>query len=271
MAYTEMPHNGGAPAFNPAGYAYSIFVIIYTIFIVSSLAVLTSARHTAAVRLRGLGIIVTSVLALHVYVAALFIVYPLNGQYKCNTEFWYMSVILPLGIALFQAGNARLVSVTKIQAELLMSGRWSAERPAFSFKPKQLKGWYNGLSYHGKHYLWIFVALVFQVSKEAIHDSRPLYDRLTRDSQRLSLHFSCTLALAGSMMVMEYLESTWMRRHAVKASNGKQNSVCQAINQDHVVDSSQDSVSRVAICMDVVHWALDGIQDETYPRHPSLG
>ncbi|KAI9668607.1 MAG: hypothetical protein M1831_001046 [Alyxoria varia] len=157
-----MPHNGGPPAFNPAGYAYSIFIIIYTIFIVSSLAVLTAARNTPAVRLRGLGIIVTSVLALHVYVAALFIVYPLNGQYKCNTEFWYMSIILPLGMAMFQAGNARLVSVTKIQAELLMSGRWSAERPAFSFKPKQFKSWYQGLSYHGKHYLWIFVALILQ-------------------------------------------------------------------------------------------------------------
>ena len=83
MERTIHQHNAiGNPEFNSAGIAYTTIITVYTAFIISGLCLLWYHRGKTAVRIRGFLITASAVLSIHVYVAALFIVYPLNGWYK---------------------------------------------------------------------------------------------------------------------------------------------------------------------------------------------
>lgn len=84
---------------------YISFAVIYTAALLVGLYVLYMLRNTTAVRLRSFWVISSTVLILHIYLVLIFIAYPLNGLYKCGAEFWVMSIILPLGMALFQGSK----------------------------------------------------------------------------------------------------------------------------------------------------------------------
>lgn len=116
------------PALNSAGIAYTAFITCYTAFILYSITMLWMYRKHPAIRVRGFWMTTAALISLHVYVAALFIVYPLNSYYKCGTEFWYMSIIFPLGIAIFQAANIKLMAVASQQMEFAELQRCLAEK-----------------------------------------------------------------------------------------------------------------------------------------------
>ena len=67
-------HNFGPSAWNPAGIAYIAFISAYTAFLVFGLCYLFMNRSEPGIRMRRFGNILLSVVALHVYVAALFVV-----------------------------------------------------------------------------------------------------------------------------------------------------------------------------------------------------
>ena len=83
MDRTIHQHNAnGNPELSPVGILYTTIITIYTAFIISGLCLIWYHRGKTAIRIRGFLITVSAVLSIHVYVAALFIVYPLNGWYK---------------------------------------------------------------------------------------------------------------------------------------------------------------------------------------------
>ena len=153
----------GPPSLNTAGYAYTTFITIYSILILVGLSIIWCNRRETIVRLHGVVLTTVTVLTLHVYLAALFVVYPLNGLFKCSTEFWYMSIIFPFGIAFFQASNAKLLSVAKAQYDSYYYKKWSLKRAKFGFSPGQSLAWFLGLDYHERTYVCIGLGLVVQV------------------------------------------------------------------------------------------------------------
>lgn len=95
-------HDWGKPNLDPLAVFYIVFAVAYTALLLLGFLALWRARHSAAVKLRGFSTICSAVLFLHIYLVLIFLAYPLNGLYKCGIEFWVMSIILPLGVALFQ-------------------------------------------------------------------------------------------------------------------------------------------------------------------------
>lgn len=156
-------HNDGPPAWNAVSIGYSVFVSMYTVVIVFGLGALWSYRKKDAIRLRGVWLTIASVLAIHSYAAAIFIVYPLNGYYHCNTEFWYMSVFFPLGMAIFQAANARLLAVSKLHQDTLSKQLWGAITAPFGIRPPVFWRWFSQLPYNEQTYIWISVVFLLQV------------------------------------------------------------------------------------------------------------
>ncbi|KAL8818978.1 MAG: hypothetical protein Q9223_002498 [Gallowayella weberi] len=69
--------------------------------------------------MRKIPMAIAAVLVLHVYLFLVLIVYPLNGHFPCNAEFWIMSIYLPIGIGLFQAQNQQLLLISRGQQALL--------------------------------------------------------------------------------------------------------------------------------------------------------
>lgn len=105
MAPSLPTHHGidyGAPNLDNLGVFYIIFAAVYSVFVLTGLMALYHLRHTHAVRIRSFPIVCGSMLFLHAYLLLILLVYPLNGLFKCGWEFWIMSILLPLGIALFQ-------------------------------------------------------------------------------------------------------------------------------------------------------------------------
>lgn len=95
-------HDWGHPNFDGPAVFYISFAAIYTAIVLMGLYALFRLRKTHAVRIRSFSVICAAVLCLHMYLILILLVYPLNGLFKCGMEFWIMSILLPLGIALFQ-------------------------------------------------------------------------------------------------------------------------------------------------------------------------
>jgi hypothetical protein len=80
-------------------------------------------RGLPFLRIRSVPLAISAVALLHVYWVLCLLAYVLNGNFPCATEFWIMSIYLPLGIALFQATNTQLLYVATLQSEIACADR----------------------------------------------------------------------------------------------------------------------------------------------------
>ena len=94
--------SGGTHVDDAVGLFYIIFTIIWTLFICGSLIWLYSLRNSVAVRIRNFWLVASAVLVLNLYEIAVLVRYPFGDLFTCSAEYWIMSTVLPLGIALFQ-------------------------------------------------------------------------------------------------------------------------------------------------------------------------
>ena len=93
------------PNLDMLGLFYIAFAAAYSVVVLTVLVALFHVRNTHAVRIRGFAVTCSTVLFLHLYLILILLVYPLNGYFTCGCEFWIMSILLPLGMALFQGGD----------------------------------------------------------------------------------------------------------------------------------------------------------------------
>ena len=91
-----------SPNLDSLGYGYIAIAIAYTFIVLAGMIALFQLRKTHAVRIRSFPVICGTVIPLHIYLLLILLVYPLNGLFSCGWEFWIMSILLPLGMALFQ-------------------------------------------------------------------------------------------------------------------------------------------------------------------------
>lgn len=95
-------HDFGPPNLDALGVFFFSFVSFYTGVIALGLFFIFASRNQAAVRIRDWRLIFVSTIAIHIYLTLALLAYPLNGDFKCGAEFWSMSTVFPLGIAIFQ-------------------------------------------------------------------------------------------------------------------------------------------------------------------------
>ena len=119
------------PFLNPGGHNFiganldgwgilqMVFAIVYTLVLLVLCALLWKQRNHPIIRMRNIPMAIAAVLVLHVYLVIVLIVYPLNGYFPCNAEFWIMSIYLPIGVGLFQAQNQQLLLISRGQQVLL--------------------------------------------------------------------------------------------------------------------------------------------------------
>ncbi|KAL8888022.1 MAG: hypothetical protein Q9215_004474 [Flavoplaca cf. flavocitrina] len=119
------------PFLNPGGHDFiganldgwgilqMVFAIVYTLVLLVLCALLWKQRNHPIIRMRKIPMAIAAVLVLHVYLVIVLIVYPLNGYFPCNAEFWIMSIYLPIGVGLFQAQNQQLLLISRGQQVLL--------------------------------------------------------------------------------------------------------------------------------------------------------
>jgi hypothetical protein len=97
------------------GIAYIVIAAVWTLMLTAGSLFLIKHRDFHHLRIRNLPLSIGGVATLHVYLVLCFLAYVLNGHFPCATEFWIMSIYLPLGIALFHAANTQLLHVAMLQ------------------------------------------------------------------------------------------------------------------------------------------------------------
>ncbi|KAH7080873.1 hypothetical protein FB567DRAFT_114530 [Paraphoma chrysanthemicola] len=126
------------PNTDALGIGYVIIAIVYTIVLAGELYLLSRCRSTFCIRIRNVKVIFTAITTLHVYLVLVLLVYPWNGKFPCQAEFWIMSIFLPCGMALFQACNARVLSAYESQLRLRRDFLEGARKKRFSYTFKGL-------------------------------------------------------------------------------------------------------------------------------------
>ncbi|KAL8857572.1 MAG: hypothetical protein Q9178_005900 [Gyalolechia marmorata] len=163
--------NFGATNLDGYGISLLAFIVVYTLLLYAACIYLWLQRHHPIVRMRKVGLMLLSVLVIHVFCFMDFSVYTMNGRWPCNVEFWSMSLYLPIGIGLWQAQNQQLIIVSREQTEM--------RKPEYaSFKPLlpprgrgmgtptywlwRFKIWYRSISTQGKYEGFVLFGIVIQ-------------------------------------------------------------------------------------------------------------
>jgi hypothetical protein len=173
---------------------------VYTTFLSSGLVYLWIHRSHPTIRIRHAGLTIAAVINLHIYWVLCALGYVLGPVFPEMLEFWIMSIYFPIGLALFQAANSRLLSVARGQERCFAGPGAATETTRLTSSVQRdpvtkakwtsfttLRERWAGLSETARRGWYITLAIVMQVSHPArctaMHDrcssSRPLRSRST--------------------------------------------------------------------------------------------
>lgn len=170
--FNPLGHNWGPENLDGYGITYIVIAVTYSVFFYALCIYLWLHRKHPIVRMRKINLALLSILILHVYLFMALIVYPINGAFPCNVEFWSMSLYLPIGIGLFQAQNQQLLIVSREQNMLVNRHEMWKELPGMRGgglgSPRywlyRFKIWWKTASQQGKYEGFVFAGIVVQVS-----------------------------------------------------------------------------------------------------------
>ena len=158
--------------FDGYGIGYIVFAILYTLLFLAGCSYVWLHRDAPVIRMRNIPLSLASISILHVYITAVFIVYPLNGAFPCQAEFWIMSLYLPIGIGLFQAQNQQLLNVSR-QQNMLAKDR-QVYKPILqkahgigtpSYWIWRFKIWWKATSKQGQYECFVLIGIIVQVCR----------------------------------------------------------------------------------------------------------
>lgn len=110
------------------GILYLTIVTLWTAILLAGILFLYVNRHLPFIRIRNVPLAISAVLILHIYWILCFLAYVLQAAFSCSTEFWIMSIYLPLGVALFNACNSQLLHVAGLQKKIVTDEEVSVVR-----------------------------------------------------------------------------------------------------------------------------------------------
>jgi len=167
---------------DPLGWIYIAIAILWTAILLMGITFLISKRDLPFLRIRNIPLAVSAVATLHVYWVLCMIAYVLQAFFPCATEYWIMSIYLPLGIALFQACNTQLLQIAGVQRKYTQNLGDGETTRNVDVKKADGRRRFVVLSHDANRVkrtmTWIAYGMVVQVSPKA---------RLVRDEEVMGL------------------------------------------------------------------------------------
>jgi hypothetical protein len=148
------------------GFTYIGLVIAWTCLLLPAAIFLIRNRHLPFLRMRNIPLAISAVATLHVYWVLCMVAYVLNGFFPCATEYWIMSIYLPLGIALFQATNSQLFSIATAQKRYARGDIVLETKATSDSKARGWRQWWEKLKTYNatKNMMaWIGIGMIVQV------------------------------------------------------------------------------------------------------------
>ncbi|KAL8721584.1 MAG: hypothetical protein Q9225_001748 [Loekoesia sp. 1 TL-2023] len=153
------------------GISYIVFGVVYSIILYAACVYLWLQRHHPVVKMRKVGLMLLSVLVIHVFCFLVLSVYTtINGSWPCSVEYWAMNLYLPIGIGLWQAQNQQLLIVSRQQTQLIVShATYKPLLPSHGHgvsSPRywlwRFKLWYRSISTQGKYEGFVLIGIIIQ-------------------------------------------------------------------------------------------------------------
>lgn len=104
-----------AVVLNHAKWGYISMAIVWSIILFSAMGFLWYHRRLPQLQMRRLPLVFAAMISLHIYYLIVLVAYVLGSAYPCVVEYWVMSILLPLGIALFQIANTQFLWIAAQQ------------------------------------------------------------------------------------------------------------------------------------------------------------
>ena len=163
------------------GKIYAALAISWTVILYSGIAWLIAHRQLPYLKMRNIPLAVAATSFLHVYLVKIMLAYTTNGHFLCSAEFWIMSIYLPFGIALFQANQVQLLSISTQQRKLLDGERLSIHEPYRC--QRSLWSRWRSLTALKQTYVFIGIGMLLQVShfQYGVHRSLQISGRGNSD------------------------------------------------------------------------------------------
>lgn len=159
--------DGGPANMDALGLCIISFIILCSVLLALGVTFLLYHRRLDFIRIRNVPLMISALLMIHVYLIFACLTYPLNGTFPCNLEFWIMSVYFPTGVALYQAYNMQLLSLSVLQKKLLIQpAKLLNKMPPPRRTVTGLRDRWSRLNLQTRTYLFIAVGVVIQVSGE---------------------------------------------------------------------------------------------------------
>ncbi|KAF7537509.1 hypothetical protein G7054_g3643 [Neopestalotiopsis clavispora] len=113
------------PKWDAIGRFYIAFGATWTFLVLCGMGFLIAHRQMPILRVRGLGLSLTSIAFLHCYWILAQVVYPIGQSVPVilayDIQYFFMGIWFPLGIALFHASNTRFLYVAEMQKQFTLS------------------------------------------------------------------------------------------------------------------------------------------------------
>lgn len=130
--------------------------------------------------MRNLPLLFTGVAALHIYGAISIWAYPFGAYFPCTVIYWMMNVLVPLGMAMFQAANTQFLHVASRQKQLahmstLKDQKPISEKEAASMGNNRFKRILSGIERADKvnrSLILIGLGMILQVRAFSIHPGK---------------------------------------------------------------------------------------------------
>ncbi|KAL8723865.1 MAG: hypothetical protein Q9181_007121 [Wetmoreana brouardii] len=162
--------NFGSENLDGYGISLVVFGVAYSLVLYAACIYLWFQRHHPVVKMRKVGLMLLSVLVIHVFCFMVFTVYTMNGAWPCSVEFWAMNLYLPIGIGLWQAQNQQLLIVSRQQTQMITSTK--TYKPLLpprgrgfgssSYWVSRFMLWYRSISTQGMYEGFILIGIIIQ-------------------------------------------------------------------------------------------------------------
>ncbi|KAJ4351098.1 hypothetical protein N0V95_004145 [Ascochyta clinopodiicola] len=209
----------------PLGWFYLAFVICWNVSLVAAMGFLWRHRELPSIRMRRIPLLFAGVTALHVYGAISIFAYPFGAYFPCSVIFWMMSILVPFGMAMFQAANTQFLHVASRQKQLahmstLKDHKPISEKQAEAIGNNRFKRIVSGVERAdrvGRSLIFIGAGMVIQVAvtllvflgSEKFHPGFGLWDYTVQGTEA-ELYLKCNQGWEWWMSIVWQFVWAWI-------------------------------------------------------------
>ncbi|KAJ5280938.1 hypothetical protein N7478_006310 [Penicillium angulare] len=148
---------------SPVSVWWICYGCIWTFFVCLGIVYMVIHRNSPTIRIRGLGLMLSSIFFLHLYFWSVQFGLCLGNIMPGDAMFWFMGVWLPVGLSLFYASNARFLHIARLQKKYAYPcSRLPGDSSKFR-RQSGLIGRFHRLDYSSKSFLVVGVLMFIQI------------------------------------------------------------------------------------------------------------